>query len=194
LISKHYWKKEGVTLQIDQSAAELLILLLIACMVLVITFIVSALTRPQRFRRASAFITSSAIFIVIVGVVTLVFGFWDILKEPNHPDMTRILAAILLVTLSVPILYIQKSKGSVVVSEPEISRKLDRSTNDAFTLGISLQFVLLTLFTSGVVSIEYVILLFSTVAISQVFLYVIAFFYHYEKLESHDERSLPLNE
>ena len=159
-----------------------IIILLVVILVLWVIVLVGSLTRPQRYGRFSTGISSLALFAVLFSAanlgIELLSSLLSLLQGNLHIQLTDILVSALILSLGVPLLYVTRRFDLDKIPDASITQQFDVAANDAFTVGITLQVVILTLFTSNVLIAEDAITLLILIVIAQLFTYVLSFFWH----------------
>ncbi len=171
--------------QVDALVSEFIGIVLMTILTLWVIVLAGALTRMRRYG-----ILSTALFILAflaAGVSAIGLGlelFLDVILTRGYQDLTTLLISLLMISLVIPSAYVMKYYGEDRLKEEEIARHFDRSANDAFTIGITLQVIILTLLTSGALFTDNMVdlfYLFSLVVMSQLIVYDLSFFYHIRK-------------
>lgn len=167
-------------MQTDLFSLDSIVILLAIIMILWVVVLIGSLTRLQRFGRLSTALTILAIFVVIVSAINLgielVVSFF---QASGHPNLTTVFLSMLALFLGTPCIYILNTYGIDKLKDDTISLYFDRSANDAFTVGITLQVAILTLFIGGALyPVEEIVGFFILVVIIQLLVYILSFSYH----------------
>lgn len=171
--------------------------MLIAVVIVWVTILAGALTRMKRYGRLSTALVILALFAASGSAISLgVELLYTVVLSNGYPRITTLLASVLMISLGLPSAYIMKYYGGDKAKDEEIVRYFDRATNDAFTIGTTLQIIVLTLLTSGTLladNMADLFYLFSLVVISQLFIYDMSFFYHIRKHKVRLSQDAPLD-
>ncbi|MFW9978998.1 MAG: hypothetical protein ACFFEJ_13015 [Candidatus Thorarchaeota archaeon] len=179
----------AIDTQIDAVLPEFIFIVLLAVVIIWVTILAGALTRMQRYGRLSTALFILAFLAAMGSAISLgIELFFSVILANESPRLTTLLTTLLMFLLGIPSGYIVKHYGEDRVKEEEIARHFDRATNDAFTIGTTLQIIVLTLLTSGVLSADTMadlLSLFSLVVVSPLIIYDLSFFYHIRRHKVH---------
>jgi hypothetical protein len=171
-----------INTQIDGLLLEFVGILVIVVLSIWVLVLAGALTRMKRYGRLSTALFILALFAAMGSAISLgIEMVFSVILGNESPRLTTLLSSVLMIALGIPCIYIAKYYGDDSAKEEEIARHFDRAANDAFTIGTTLQVIILTLFTSGALladAMADLFYLFSLVVVSQLIVYDLSFFYH----------------
>lgn len=161
-------------------------IVLVAVTIFFTVWVITSLTKPQRFRRFHLHIRLVSLIIVLTFFVSLTFDsvFWFLGKTGIY-DIVQLMATGLLVCLALPILYLQKAETFELDNDSveTVSRTMDASANDGFTISVSIQLLLIIfIYAAGIQSVNVLDLLFAILYI-QVLTYLISILYRGWKIK-----------